>query len=114
MYKRQTLYRTEFTERWSNTLQSESVLHVIFSDGNTENLGFDERTDSLGNKYSKYFQDILDEEGEEYAMGAFLPAGTYKLIVKCNDKLLPLDKEYTIHVKALSELTELHEGETKM
>ena len=109
-----TLYRTEFTERWSNTLQSESVLHVIFSDGNTENLGFDERTDSLGNKYSKYFQDILDEEGEEYAMGAFLPAGTYKLIVKCNDKLLPLDKEYTIHVKALSELTELHEGETKM
>lgn len=108
-----TLYRTEFTERWSNTLQSESVLHVIFSDGNTENLGFDERTDSLGNKYSKYFQDILDEEGEEYAMGAFLPAGTYKLIVKCNDKLLPLDKEYTIHVKALSELTELHEGENK-
>lgn len=108
-----TLYRTEFTDRWSNTLQSESVLHVIFSDGNTENLGFDERTDSLGNKYSKYFQDILDEEGEEYAMGAFLPAGTYKLIVKCNDKLLPLDKEYTIHVKALSELTELHEGENK-
>lgn len=108
-----TLYRTEFTERWSNTLQSESVLHVIFSDGTTEDLGFDERTDSLGNKYSKYFQDILDEEGEEYAMGAFLPAGTYKLIVKCNDKPLPLDKEYTIHVKALSELTELHEGENK-
>lgn len=107
------LYRTELTERWSNTLQSESVLHVIFSDGNTENLDFDERTDSLGNKYSKYFQDILDEEGEEYAMGAFLPAGTYKLIVKCNDKPLPLDKEYTIHVKALSELTELHEGENK-
>lgn len=107
------LYRTELTERWSNTLQSESVLHVIFSDGNTENLDFDERTDSLGNKYSKYFQDILDEEGEEYAMGAFLPAGTYKLIVKCNDKPLPLDKEYTIHVKILSELTELHEGENK-
>ena len=107
------LYRTELTERWSNTLQSESVLHVIFSDGNTENLDFDERTDSLGNKYSKYFQDILDEEGEEYAMGAFLPAGTYKLIVKCNDKPLPLDKEYTIHVKALSKLTELHEGENK-
>lgn len=108
-----TLYRTEFTERWSNTLQSESVLHVIFSDGTTEDLGFDERTDSLGNKYSKYFQDILDEEGEEYAMGAFLPAGTYKLIVKCNDKLLPLDKEYTIHVSALDELTELHEGVNK-
>lgn len=108
-----TLYRTEFTERWSNTLQSESVLHVIFSDGTTEDLGFDERTDSLGNKYSKYFQDILDEKGEEYAMGAFLPAGTYKLIVKCNDKPLPLDKEYTIHVKALSELTELYEGENK-
>lgn len=108
-----TLYRTEFTERWSNTLQSESVLHVIFSDGTTDDLDFDERTDSLGNKYSKYFQDILDEEGEEYAMGAFLPAGTYKLIVKCNDKPLPLDKEYTIHVKALSELTELHEGENK-
>ena len=107
------LVRTELTERWSNTLQSESVLHVIFSDGNTENLDFDERTDSLGNKYSKYFQDILDEEGEEYAMGAFLPAGTYKLIVKCNDKPLPLDKEYTIHVKALSKLTELHEGENK-
>lgn len=104
------LYRTELTERWSNTLQSESVLHVIFSDGNTENLDFDERTDSLGNKYSKYFQDTLDKE---YAIGDFLPAGTYKLIVKCNDKLLPLDKEYTIHVKALSELTELHEGENK-
>ena len=105
-----TLYRTELTERWSNTLQSESVLHVIFSDGNTENLDFDERTDSLGNKYSKYFQDTLDKE---YAIGDFLPAGTYKLIVKCNGKPLPLDKEYTIHVKALSELTELHEGENK-
>ena len=27
--------------------------------------------DALGNKYSKYFQDISDEEGEEYAMGCF-------------------------------------------
>ena len=104
------LYRTELTERWSNTLQSDSVLHISFSDGTAVEMDFDEGTDALGNKYSKYFQDTLDKE---YAMGDFLPAGTYKLIVKCNGKPLPLDKEYTIHVKALSELTELHEGENK-
>ena len=46
-------------------------------------------------------------------MSSFLPPGTYKLIVKCNDKPLPLDKEYTIHVSALDELTELHEGVNK-
>lgn len=108
-----TLYRTEFTERWSNTLQSDSVLHISFSDGTAVEMDFDEGTDALGNKYSKYFQNISDEEGKEYAIGSFLPAGTYKLIVKCNGKPVTLSEEYTIHVKALNELTELHEGENK-
>lgn len=107
------LVRTELTERWSNTLQSDSVLHISFSDGTAVEMDFDEGTDALGNKYSKYFQNISDEEGKEYAIGSFLPAGTYKLIVKCNGKPVTLNEEYTIHVKALNELTELHEGENK-
>lgn len=107
------LVRTELTERWSNTLQSDSVLHISFSDGTAVEMDFDEGTDALGNKYSKYFQNISDEEGKEYAIGSFLPAGTYKLIVKCNGKPVNLNEEYTIHVKALNELTELHEGENK-
>ncbi len=49
------------------------LLHVIFSDGTTEDLGFDERTDSLGNKYSKYFQDILDEERQSMRWVLFCP-----------------------------------------
>lgn len=105
------LVRTEFTEGWSSTWQPGGFLHLIFSDGATQDVQFEEGVkDSYGNTYRQYYRDA---SGTEHPLGNFLSGGTYQLVIKCNEKPVPLDKEYTIHVSALDELTELHEGVNK-
>lgn len=105
------LVRTEFTEGWSSTWQPGGFLHLIFSDGATQDVQFEEGVkDSYGNTYRQYYRDA---SGTEHPLGNFLSGGIYQLVIKCNEKPVPLDKEYTIHVSALDELTELHEGVNK-
>ena len=105
------LVRTEFTGGWSSTWQPGGFLHLIFSDGATQDVQFEEGVkDSYGNTYRQYYRDA---SGTEHPLGNFLSGGTYQLVIKCNEKPVPLDKEYTIHVSALDELTELHEGVNK-
>lgn len=105
------LVRTEFTEGWSSTWQPGGFLHLTFSGGATQDVQFKEGVkDSYGNTYRQYYRDA---SGTEHPLGNFLSAGTYQLVIKCNEKPVPMDKEYTIHVSALDELTELHEGVNK-